>query len=241
MKITVLGNCGPYPRAGGACSGYLFEYEDIKILLDCGNGTLSRLFQIVKSIDELDMIFLSHLHSDHLSDIMVLRYAIALPKEVSSISLYAPANPHEIFNQIQYEDAFLMHPIEENAQFSYKGLNIRLEKMEHTIDSYGICIQNENKKFVYSGDTKYCSALLELAKDADLLLCESAVLEKDKTPSTPHLSAREAGKIGKLCNVKQLLLTHFWPEYEPQEIFSEAKKAFDGNIILSEEMKTYLV
>lgn len=241
MKITVLGNCGPYPRAGGACSGYLFEYEDIKILLDCGNGTLSRLFQIVKDINDLDMILLSHLHSDHLSDIMVLRYAIALSKDVSSIPLYAPASPQEIFNQIQYENAFLMRPIEENRQFSYKGLTIRFEKMDHAVDSYGICIQNGNKKFVYSGDTKYCDALIELAKDADLLLCESAVLERDKTPSTPHLSAKEAAEIGKICNVKQLLLTHFLPKYDRQEIFSEAKEAFDENLILCEEMKTYSV
>ena len=44
LKLTILGCYGPYPKAGGACSGYLLEDETTKILIDCGNGVLSRLF-----------------------------------------------------------------------------------------------------------------------------------------------------------------------------------------------------
>lgn len=43
MKLTVLGNTGPYPKAGGACSGYLLENGDSKVVLDMGNGTLANL------------------------------------------------------------------------------------------------------------------------------------------------------------------------------------------------------
>ncbi|MCG8541098.1 MAG: MBL fold metallo-hydrolase, partial [Clostridia bacterium] len=66
MKITILGNSGPYPRAGGACSGYLLEEDDIKILIDCGNGVLSRLLGMIESLEDIDAIILSHLHSDHI-------------------------------------------------------------------------------------------------------------------------------------------------------------------------------
>jgi ribonuclease BN (tRNA processing enzyme) len=244
LKITVLGNYGPYPKAGGACSGYLFEHNDTKILLDCGNGTLSKLLQIIKNVSELDIILISHLHSDHISDAMILRYAIALRQPTNnkrSIPLYVPSEPKEVFNQIQFQNAFSIHKIEENLLFFYKDLTIRFQKMDHTVSSYSICIENNNKKFVYSSDTKYCNALLEIARNADLFLCESAVLEKDKTSATSHLSPKDAGKIAKQCNVKKLVLTHFWPEYDLHNIFYEARKTFDGELILCEEMKTYYV
>ena len=45
MKLTILGNNGAYPRANGACSGYLLTSDsgDTRILIDCGTGVLNRL------------------------------------------------------------------------------------------------------------------------------------------------------------------------------------------------------
>ena len=45
MKLTVLGNNGPYPAAGGACSGYLLSSDSkhTNVLIECGCGTLANL------------------------------------------------------------------------------------------------------------------------------------------------------------------------------------------------------
>ncbi len=243
MKLTVLGNWGPYPKAGGACSGYLFEGEGAKILIDCGNGTLSRLQQVVPTLEELDIIILSHLHSDHISDAMVLRYAVGINKMKGlfhkTIPLYAPATPLEDFEKLQFENAFALQPIEESLVIHEKGLKISFKKMDHPVETYAICIENKEKKFVFSADTRYCSQLIDFSKNADLLLCESGVLERDKTATTPHLSAMEAGMIATQGQVKKLLLTHFWPEYNLQDILEEARKSYEGELILSEEMENY--
>jgi ribonuclease BN (tRNA processing enzyme) len=77
MKLTVLGNNGPFPSAGGACSGYLITEGDKNILIDCGNGVLANLQRFIP-IEELDAIILTHLHSDHMSDMMILRYALQI-------------------------------------------------------------------------------------------------------------------------------------------------------------------
>ncbi|AOT68546.1 MBL fold metallo-hydrolase [Geosporobacter ferrireducens] len=243
MKLTVLGNWGPYPTAGGACSGYLFEGEGAKILIDCGNGTLSRLQQVLTSLEELDLIILSHLHSDHISDAMVLRYAIGINKMKGlfhkTIPLYAPATPQGDFEKLQFENAFLIQAIEENLVVHEQGLKISFKKMDHPVETYAIGIENKEKKFVFSADTRYCSQLIDFSKNADLLLCEAGVLERDKTATTPHLSAMEAGQVATQGHVKKLLLTHFWPGYNLQEILDEAGSAYDGQLILSEEMKSY--
>jgi len=43
MQLALLGCYGPYPPAGGACSGYLVSEDGYNLLLDCGNGVMSRL------------------------------------------------------------------------------------------------------------------------------------------------------------------------------------------------------
>ena len=158
MKITVLGNCGPYPRAGGACSGYLLETNRTKILLDCGNGTLSRLQQKINIFEELDMVILTHLHSDHISDAMVLKYALGIRNfkgQISkSIPLYAPSNPSDDFQKLQFNHAFQLINIEESMEISHKGLSIKFTRMDHPIPCYGIEVKDGEKKFVYSGDTR---------------------------------------------------------------------------------------
>lgn len=82
MKLTVLGNQGAAPGAGGVCSGYLLENDNAKVLIDCGSGVLANLQKVCK-VSELDAIILTHLHSDHMSDMMVLKYTI----EVSRVRL----------------------------------------------------------------------------------------------------------------------------------------------------------
>ena len=64
MFLTVLGRHGPYPRPGGACSGYFIEDGSTRVLIDCGSGVLSRLMEHVHPA-HLDAIVLSHLHFDH--------------------------------------------------------------------------------------------------------------------------------------------------------------------------------
>ena len=75
MKLTVLGCNGPYPEPDGACSGYLLESGETRVLIDCGTGTLARLTAIMPP-EKLDAVILSHLHYDHMSDMLPLIYKL---------------------------------------------------------------------------------------------------------------------------------------------------------------------
>ena len=69
MKLTVLGNCGPYPGKGAGTSGYLLQGEHANIMLECGSGTVGQLWQYIEPKD-LTAIILTHMHWDHVSDFM---------------------------------------------------------------------------------------------------------------------------------------------------------------------------
>lgn len=245
MKLTVLGNYGPYPRAGGACSGYLIEDGSTKIVLDFGNGVLSRLQKFI-DIEEIDAIILSHLHSDHMSDMMILRYAVDIKMNrgfmKKGIDVYAPSIPAEDFERIRYKEAINLKPIEAQKKIKIGKLEISFEKMEHCCEDYAISITSSGKKFVYSGDTSPNEALVEFAKDADLFLCEAGLLERDeKSMRVTHLTAKEAGDIAGRAGVKRLLLTHFWPEFKLEQYLNETLSTFAGMLEIADEMKSYFV
>ena len=71
MKLHVLGSSGGYPDANGGCPGYLIETWRKRILLDCGPGVLTPI-QKICSLKDLDLIWISHLHTDHILDLFPL-------------------------------------------------------------------------------------------------------------------------------------------------------------------------
>lgn len=244
MKLTILGNNGPFPSAGGACSGYLMEEGNKRILIDCGNGVLSNLLKFVK-FEELDAIILTHLHSDHMSDMMVLRYAVQIKKArgliKNSITVYAPEEPNEEYKRLDIKDVFDLKPIKQDLVLNFDNLKITFSEMKHPVKCFGVAISNGDKRFVYSGDTSMCDNIIEFSKNADFVMLDSGLLDRDKTSSNvPHLTAKECGLVAKKAGAKKLLLTHFWPDYDLDELLTEAKENFE-NVEISKLLSSYVI
>ena len=114
MELTVLGRHGPFPAPGGACSGYLLRAGQAALLLDLGPGTHSRLLAIAPQLD-LDCVILSHLHSDHISDMFVLRYALRQFAErglrpTLPMPVIAPDEPKEEYRLLTASGVFDLAP-----------------------------------------------------------------------------------------------------------------------------------
>ena len=86
------------------------------------------------------------------------------------------------------------------------------------------------RTFVYSGDTGYCDAVIELARGADVFLCEASWTHSPDRPPNLHLSGTEAGRIATAAGVGELLLTHIPPWTSREDVISEAKAEFDGPV-----------
>ena len=75
MRLHMLGISGPYPAAGGTCSGYLLEAGGAALQMDFGTGVLGRLTAVFPP-EDLDAVLLSHWHFDHTSDLLPLIYRL---------------------------------------------------------------------------------------------------------------------------------------------------------------------
>lgn len=228
MKLTILGNNGPFPSAGGACSGYLVTEGDTRILIDCGNGVLAN-YQKFARIEDLSAVILTHLHSDHMSDMMVLRYALQIKKsrgaDIELLKVYAPSEPAEEYNRLNIPDVYSLNPISEDTVLKFGNLEISFAVMKHPVKCFGVSVYNGSKRFVFSGDTAWDQNIIEFSRGADLVMLDAGLLSKDKkSDNVPHLTARECGLVAKEAGVSKLLLTHFWPEDDVSNHLAEAKE-----------------
>lgn len=94
-------------------------------------------------------------------------------------------------------------------------------------------------KICFILDTVFNKKAISFAKDSDVLICEAnfgAELE-DKAKERKHLTSKQAAEIAKKARVKKLVLTHFSQRYDknPEQILEEAKKVFDGEVVLAKD------
>ncbi len=245
MKLTILGCHGPYPPAGGACSGYLLEHENNFILLDCGNGVLSKL-QYHIEINRLTAVFVSHLHSDHMADLLIMRYALQIDleqgKRSTALKIFTPAEPAAELERLSYKEVYEIETIEENA-FEFASLKFSFTKTAHPVSCYAMRIEKpEGKAFVYSADTAFFPGIIPFAEAADLFLCEANFLQADLEANIPHyhLSASQAAGIAREAGVQRLLLTHLPPHRKIGSYLAEAQTVFP-KAALAEEGKSYSI
>ncbi len=235
MQLTVLGNTGPYPGAGDVCSGYLLEADDKKILLDCGSGVLQAV-QEKCLLSELDAVILSHLHSDHMSDMLVLRYALNIINRENKLPVYMPNQPEAEAWLIEGCRQFEIHEIQYRKTYNIGNIRIYFMAVKHPVLTYAARIEFDRKVIVYSGDTMYDTNLIDFATNADLFICDAAFKQSDHWNEAPHASSLQAAKMAKKAKVKRLMLTHFAPNADKIAILGEAKGVFSHCIISSKDL-----
>lgn len=239
MKLIVLGSYGPFPPAGGACSGYLLEQEGFYVLLDCGNGVLSRMQKYI-TINKLGAVILSHLHSDHISDLFILRYALQMEMEqglrTNPLLVIAPEEPLEEFSRLPYKNVFRIEAISQEKGFQVGPFTFSFLRTIHSVPCFAAAVYLNNiKKLVYSADTEYFPEFVSFARHASLLLCESNFLKADLLKEAKnHLSAFQAASIARDAEVQTLLLTHLPAFRDKKDYLEEASLIFEAVSIAEE-------
>ena len=223
MKLTVLGCNGPYPAAGGACSGYLLEAGDTRVLLDCGTGVLAALTAIMPP-ESLDAIVLSHLHYDHMSDMLPLIYRMQGKKR---LPVYAPLEPAPV--RALLEGAFDLRDIAGDGrvgEIAFTALPVR-----HPVPCCAVRYAAEGKALCYTGDTNTCPELTSFAAGCDVLLADGCFTDALWAENKPHLSARLAARLAREAGAKACVITHFTPGCDEKALLAEAREEYPEAVL----------
>jgi len=241
VRITVLGCSGSVAGPDSPASGYLLSAPDTPpLVLDFGPGVLGALQR--HADPNVVNVLLSHLHADHCLDLpglFVWRRYHPSPAQERGV-MYGPANTWSRLGSASspeggeiddFSDIFEIRHWVDNHAVQVGSLNVVPRLVCHPTESYGMRITDPaGATLVYSGDTGYCDALIDLARGADVFLCEASWPHSPKHPPKLHLSGTEAGMAASRAGVAELLLTHIPPWTSREDVISEAKAEFDGPV-----------
>lgn len=261
MELRIIGCSAGQPSRGWPSSGYLVTEGETQILLDAGAGVAAGLSAITAA-QKLDAIYISHMHADHVWDVVALGKMIVSsriryhdggdrPEYVSGPlpKLFVPEGGKAILARMAgffpiptipwlSEVMDLGFDVVEYApgmSTRVGDLEIATTKMRHAAVDSAIHLTGESGALLYTGDTGMNDALVPAARDVDLLLIENTLVEPGFA-AHGHLSAREAGQVAADANVASLVLTHYRNAGEEDRTLRTltARKAYEGPLHLAQ-------
>ena len=220
MRLTVVGCSPAWPNPGGTQSGYLVEGPG-RLLVDCGPGVLSKL----RKMDgggwpRLDAIFLTHMHIDHWADLVGWCWGThggsAAGKQRVQLWIGEGLLPElhalaaMIFEEAMFESVFDVCEYPVGRPFSIAGFDaLALPTRHYEMPTHGLRLTHGGATLAFSSDTAPCDAIVELARDADLFVCEATLADGDvEGRMRGHLTAPEAIAAHTAAGSRRLLLTH---------------------------------
>ncbi|MCP8968227.1 MBL fold metallo-hydrolase [Ectobacillus ponti] len=242
MKMTVIGFWGGYPEAGEATSGYLFEHEGFRLLVDCGSGVLAQVQKYVHPGD-LDAVILSHYHHDHVADIGVLQYARLITsvtgRDIPVLPIYGHLFDKSGFDRLTHEPYTKGTAYDPEAELSIGPFSLRFLQTAHPVSCFAMRITAGGKTVVYTADSSYLAGFMAFAKEADLFICECNMYADQDGKGAGHMNSTEAGIIAKEAGVGALLLTHLPHAGNVQDLAEQAGEVYEGRIDLAHSGYTW--
>jgi ribonuclease BN (tRNA processing enzyme) len=241
VRLTVLGCSGSVVGPDSPASGYLLQAPDTPpLVIDFGGGVLGTLQQYVDPGSV--QVLLSHLHADHCLDLAGLfvwrRYHPTPP--AGKALMYGPSDTWSRLGAASspyggeiddFSDIFDIRHWVDGEPVELGALTVVSKQVCHPTESYGMRITDPSgASLVYSGDTGYCDALVELTRGADVFLCEASWTHAPDRPPRLHMSGTEAGRTAAEAGVRELLITHIPPWTSRDGVLGEAKAEFDGPV-----------
>ena len=205
------------------------------MLLDVGDGVLRDLLSTLDNSDfvnEINLIAISHGHFDHVGGLYALFGFMRMLGRTKPLNIIIPPNCKEVkeivkgFKELHHDTLpfkIWYHEISPGSDFDtdffkVKAYEVEHYSLEHSSEdeeevlepAHGYRVRIGETIIAYSGDTRMCSGVETIVKDADLAIIEATRSTTPKTGRRVHLSVEEATKLGKIA--KEHLLIHFIPK-----------------------------
>jgi ribonuclease BN (tRNA processing enzyme) len=250
VRLTIVGCSGSYPGPTSPASCYLLEADDAtgrtwRVLVDLGSGALGAMQRYADPL-AIDAVLLSHLHADHCLDLagyyVLRKYHPTGPQP--RIPVWGPvgtadrmARAYDLPLDPGMRHEFDFH--EWDGAIEVGPFHVVPVPVAHPVPAFGLRVVANGATLAYTGDTGPTPALVDLARDADLLLAEASFRSVDDNPPDLHLTGADCGAVARKAGVRRLLLTHVPPWFDPEDAFAEAAAVFDGRIDLARPGAVY--
>ncbi|MEK9630088.1 MAG: ribonuclease Z [Nitrospinota bacterium] len=248
MKVTILGSGTAVPSLQRNSSGVLIQDKGVNSLVDFGYGNLKQLLNLGITYHDIDRIFFTHNHPDHMCDLIPFLFGTRYQPDARKKDLEIVAGPgfKDFFDKLMQAFKHWLKPTEykldiveiDEGDYEFGALRVKAEKVKHIAMSRGYRFADQNGKSVaLSGDTDYCEGMINLGKETDLMILECAWPDEEKTEG--HLGPTLAGKLAAEANCKKLCLTHFYPPCDLEVIRKTVQETYKGELVLARDLMQF--
>ncbi len=205
FKVTLLGTGSPAPTMKRFGPATLVQVNGQNLLFDAGRGVTQRLYQAGLPMGQINALFLTHLHSDHVSgipDLWLTGWLRALyARRDVPFRVYGPAGTQNLMDGLQKAYAWDIETriadqglkreavSVELTEFDKEGViyekdgvkvsSIEVNHGEKVKPAFGYRIDFDGRSVVISGDTKFNENLIKHAAGADLLIHQVAAMRPE--------------------------------------------------------------
>lgn len=246
MRLTILGSGTVVPNGARNSSGYFLESTGVRLMMDCGAGTLHALDRYGLPWQEMTHLFVSHFHVDHIGELASLFFAFKHGMQKGRekpLTLVGPqtldrvmAGLKQAFGGNLFEPKFpvevrLLAPGERMRIGAHSQLSVA--KTPHTNESLAVRIDSGNRSVCYTGDTAYSDDLAGFFKKADLVVSECSFRERRE--DVPHLAISDVARLASRSEARRLAVTHFYFDFDEGELTRELAREFSGEVIIGRD------
>ncbi|MEM0345275.1 MAG: MBL fold metallo-hydrolase [Thermofilaceae archaeon] len=197
----------------------LVEAGGLRLLVDAGEGVYAALRRCGFEVADLDLVLVTHKHGDHALGLPTLamharrsgaRLRVIGPSDLDLRSLFASVGiPH----YLEVLELNLLEPPAAPAlAFEEGGVRVYAVAADHTVPSLAFRVEVGGLAVAFSGDTRPCRSIIELARGCKLLVHEvgGGLASEELAHEHGHSTLRDAVRIAVEAGVDYLMPFHFY-------------------------------
>lgn len=242
-ELTVLGSGTLLPDAERSSAAHLVRAPGVRLLLDCGTGTLHGFARHAVPWRTLTHVAISHFHNDHVGDLPALLFALkhgVVPRREDPLVLIGPPGFRELLENLatalgdHVTDPGFELDVREIAPgeaLEHEGtFRLTAHTTPHTEESIAYRWEGEGGVVGYTGDTGPSRDLARFLAGADVLVSECALT--DPPEMDLHLSPMGVAELAHIAEPGTLVLTHVFPPLTPAAAVQQVNAAgYRGEVV----------
>ena len=152
IKLIFLGTAGSAPTKERSSPGLYLEYEGNRLLFDCGEGVQRQLLLAGKSLLNLDAIFITHLHGDHVFGLPGLLSTMELNGRQWPLYVFAPPSAlprlRRLVHSVPFAPSFplVWKGVREGVIYEKRLFRVRALPLDHTVETYGYIFEEKDRR-----------------------------------------------------------------------------------------------